>query len=877
MSKNGIEDQFRMDKHFVYKGSQTSQISFPLGGIGTGSIGLAGNGRLLDWEIFNRPNKLSFNGFSFFAVKAERSGEVILTKVLNGDLQTPYTGEGKGKFEGYGYGPRRENMAGFPHFANTSFRGEFPFAELLFDDEQDPIHVKLTAFNPFIPLNDKDSSLPCAILEYEVTNRSADELDLSVVGNLTNPFRKGAYNEAVLVDGRQAIRLTSAHYQDGEPEFGDMTLLADHDDVSYQTYWFRGSWFDNLTVFWKDFRRPGRFQERNYELPSEQDPRRIHEKHQDVGLLSGHRTVAPGGKATFRFILTWNFPNYVNFWNPGGDKHPSWKNYYATLFSDSTATAKYIKDHYERLYSETRLFKETLFASTLPDVVLDAISGNISILKSPTVLRLTDGTLYGFEGVHTNEGSCEGSCTHVWNYEQATAFLFPALSRSMRKIDYTHAQFENGKMAFRLMLPAERTTRDNPFRAAVDGQMGGIIKSYREWKVSGDTQWLRSLWPNIRKTLEYAWDEGNEDGWDADKDGVMEGRQHHTLDMELFGPNSWLTSMYVTALKAAAEMAQALGEPDKAAEYEALSRKGAAWTNEHLFNGRYFHQLVNLQDRSVLERYGAEAAYWNDEAGELKYQIGEGCGIDQVLGEWFAHLVGLGNVLDPVKVKRAVQSIYENNFIEQLGNHPNACRIYGLNDESGLVICSWPDDNSPIVPVPYAEECMNGFEYQAACHMIYEGFITEGLRVVKAIRERYDGERRNPWNEFECGSNYARSMASYGLLLALSGFEYDMVKGHIGFSPKWHEDDYRSFWSLNEGWGEIRSTCGRIELEVKWGELGLSSFGSRLLAGRDVASVTLGGADIAFECGDPNAGAGKLSFTHKVTLEPQKTLVIQFL
>ncbi|WP_052487378.1 GH116 family glycosyl-hydrolase [Gordoniibacillus kamchatkensis] len=860
------------DMDFTYTGARTSQISFPLGGIGTGSIGLAGNGRLIDWEIFNRPSKLSFNGFSFFAVKAECGGEVKLAKVLNGDLQAPYTGEGKGKFEGYGYGPRRENMAGFPHFAGTSFRGKFPVAEMMFDDAEDPVSVKLTAFNPFIPLNDKDSSIPCAIFEYEVYNRSEETLEISLVGNVSNPFRKGAVNEALEVGGRRAIRMSSVHYEADDAEFGDLTLMIESEEVSYQSYWYRGGWFDNLTVFWKDFSRPGRFQERRYEGPRELDAKRLHEKHQDVGLLSGHRRVAPGETATFRFVLAWSFPNCVNFWNPGsGDNLPSWKNYYSTLFRDSTDAANYVMEQYDRLYTETRLFQETLFRSTLPAAVLDAVSSNISILKSPTVLRLTDGTLYGFEGVHTNEGSCEGSCTHVWNYEQATAFLFPALARSMRNIDYAYAQFENGKMAFRLMLPPERTTRDNKFRAAADGQMGGIIKTYREWKISGDTEWLRSIWPRVRQALEYAWDPANEDRWDADKDGVMEGRQHHTLDMELFGPNSWLTSMYLTALKAAAEMAGALGEPEKAAEYEALWAKGAAWTNEHLFNGRYFHQLVDLKDRSVLEQFGAEEVYWNDEAEEHKYQIGEGCGIDQVLGQWFAHLVGLGYVLDPVKVKRAVQSIYEHNYIENLRDYPNACRIYGLNDEAGLVICTWPDGNGPTVPVPYADECMNGFEYQAACHMIHEGLVEEGLRVVKSIRDRYDGQRRNPWNEFECGSNYARSMASYGLLLALSGFEYDMVNGHIGFNPRWPESDFRCFWSLNEGWGEVRCSGGKIELEVMRGELRLSSFGSGLLLGRDVKDVTIGGNSVSFERSE-----GRLAFRAKAVLVPQTALVIQF-
>ncbi|MHA6484955.1 GH116 family glycosyl hydrolase [Paenibacillus sp. strain BS8-2] len=493
------------------------------------------------------------------------------------------------------------------------------------------------------------------------------------------------------------------------------------------------------------------------------------------------------------------------------------------------------------------MFHDTLFASSLPSYVLDAVSSNISILKSPTVLRLTDGTLYGFEGVHMNEGSCEGSCTHVWNYEQATAFLFPSLARTMRNIDYTYAQFDNGKMAFRLYLPAERTTKENVRCAAADGQMGGIIKTYREWKISGDTDWLRSLWPKVKKALEYAWDPSNEDRWDANKDGVMEGRQHHTLDMELFGPNSWLTSIYLAALKAAAEMAEALDEPDKAEEYYKIYESGSKWTNEHLFNGSYFHQAVDIKDKAIVDVFHAAAPYWNEEAGELKYQIGEGCGIDQVLGQWFAHIVGLGYILDPHKIKSAVQAIYDHNFIEYIGNYPNACRIYALNEEDGLIICTWPNQNSPVVPIPYADECMNGFEYQAAAHMIYEGFVDEGLNAVKAVRARYDGEKRNPWNEFECGSNYVRSMSSYALLIALSGFEYDMTKQHIGFNPKIMRGDYRTFWSLNEGWGAFSYQPGHLILEVKSGHLDVRSFASDLLDGQVIKGIRLDGQQLMFE------------------------------
>ena len=144
-----------------YTGAKTRAISFPLGGIGTGCIGLAGNGRLIDWEIFNRPAKGNTNGFSHFAIKAEQNGVVLDARVLHGDLPPPYMGEmGNPDFSGFGFGPSRYFMAGLPHFRDVEFIGEFPIAYLAFKDRSFPGHVRLTAFNPFIPLNDRDSGIP---------------------------------------------------------------------------------------------------------------------------------------------------------------------------------------------------------------------------------------------------------------------------------------------------------------------------------------------------------------------------------------------------------------------------------------------------------------------------------------------------------------------------------------------------------------------------------------------------------------------------------------------------------------------------------------------------------------------------------------------
>lgn len=864
-----MNELYRMDKNFVREGAYTNEISFPLGGIGSGCIGLAGNGRLIDWEIFNRPNKNSYNGFSFFAVKAEHEGKLRTAKVLAGDLHPPYSGGANGKFIGIGFGPPRESIVGLPHFKSTRFKGTFPTAEVDFLDDDLPIEAKLIAYSPFIPLNDKDSSLPAAVMTYRITNRSEEQLDITLAGNLANPLLEGPVNRFEDHDAFKGIRLHTDLIGEKHADFGDMTLSTDCEQISYQSYWYRGGWFDNLTMFWKDFCAPGKFKDRTYKPQGEGGAPHSgfgdgwRASWQDVGLLAGHMALAPGETGDFRFVISWNFPNYVNFWNPGqcGTKedgtpdYPSWRNYYATLFKDSVETAAYVWKHAERLYKETSTFTETLFRTSLPDYVVEAVASPLSVLKSATCLRLADGTLYGFEGVHGNEGSCEGSCTHVWNYEQATAFLFPTLAQGMREIDFNYTQTENGKMTFRLMLPAERTLPEieqrgdidgQTHRAAVDGQMGGIIKTYREWKVSGDTQWLKKVWPKVKKSLEYAWHPTNEDQWDADKDGVIEGRQHHTLDMELFGPNSWLTGLYLTALKTAAEMASHLGEADKAAEYEAVFSCGQAYLNEHLFNGEYFHQKVDLKDSSILKKFNADDVYWNEEDQEMKYQIAEGCAIDQVMGQWFAHIVCAGYIFDREKVRTALHHLFENNFVQSFRNHVNPCRIYALNDDKGLVIATWPRSDSPKIPIPYESETLHGCEYQAGIHMLYEDQLDEGLSVVKAIRDRYNGLNRNPWNEIECGSNYARSMASYSLLHALGGFEYDMVRGIVGFSPKVNQGNYRSFWSLGSGWGEFIHEGGILRLDVLSGKLSLRRFRSKLLDGVSIKELKAAGNQIDY-------------------------------
>lgn len=818
----------------LYEKEHLKEISFPLGGIGSGSIGLAGNGRLIDWEIFNNPNKGSINGYSHFAVRAKRKDGSVTARVLQGDLQKDLMGQyGKSNFSGYGFGPNSMTMCGFPHFRECSFLGEFPVASLSFSDSGFPAKANLTAFNPFIPLDDKNSSLPAAFFEVTLKNILDEEIEYTAALSVMNPFPSSKN-----ISGDGMCRLLCDGMDSSELGYGDLTVATDEKNCFVQPYWYRGGWQDGIATFWHEFSSAEGLRQREYADSGKSD----------MATLAVSAVLAPGAEKKIRFVLAWNIPNRCNDWNPLKDEKGHdvcWKNYYATLFEDSEATARYALENWESLMERTMRFKNTLFGSTLDPAVIDAASATLSVLKTSTVLRLEDGSFYGWEGLNELSGSCEGTCAHVWNYAYALCFLFPKLERSIRDLEFKYSTYESGEMDFRLKLPLGR--EKERFRACADGQFGSVIKTYREWKLSGDDEWLRENWKTLQKILEYAWNPANADKWDPQKTGVLWGRQHHTLDMELFGPSSWLEGFYLAALKAGAEMALYLGYKDKHDEYMEIFKKGYNWTKEHLFNGSYFIQQLELTDFSAVERFGCEDAYWNSEAGEIKYQIGEGCAIDQLCGQWHANLCGLGSLFDTEQVKTALCSLYRNNFKSSLRDFANPWRIFSLNDESGAVICDYPKGaRKPVIPIPYCEETMHGFEYQLAGLFISEGMVDEGLEIVRSVRDRYDGKKRNPWNEIECGSNYARSMASFALLPIFSGFTFDLPHGEIGFNPIELEktQEFHCLWAAGSGWGQVDINEKSVVLYVYEGELKLKCL--RIPFAKAVADIEVNGEPVEF-------------------------------
>ena len=851
----------------ILNGEHLTQVSFPLGGIGAGCIGLAGNGRLIDWEIFNQhPNKGAGNGMSHFAVRAEKNGAVVDARILNGDLTGSYQGDFTRRdhaYRGWGWGPMPYTLAGMPHFKNAVFKGEFPVAEIEFWDDAFPGKIRMTAWSVFVPGDSLRSGLPAACFEITVRNTTAEPLDYTCSGALSNPWKAvpEAVHELFRENGISTLVLNSGLPAD-DFHTGSMALSTDAEEISFQQYWFRGGWCDPLEVFWHDFTTPGKLKNRIYSADSTAKSK----DGTDTGCIAAHFPLAPGEEKCVRFIISWYSPWAKNDWDDRVEERMAnqnfkgknlWRSYYATVWKDARDAALTLWKDYRELRRGTFDFHDALFSSTIPRAALEGISANLSILKTPTLLRLEDGTVWGWEGLGWDYGSCPGSCSHVWNYAQALALLFPDLERTIRESQFSYNFDPSGGLHFRIFLPLGLRYGDGNGRSAVDASFGEVLKTFREWKVSGDGEWLKRVWPSVKRVMEYAWSDRNPDRWDPERSGVITGRQHHTLDMELFGPTAWLTGHYLAALKAVSEMAPACGEPEFGAECLALFEKGRRWIDSNLFNGEYYIQKIDLRDRSLLRKFkhfhpetnswdDPEAVYWDDEHGEIKYQIGNGCEIDMHLPQWYASLYGIGEIFERDHVHSTLNAVYRYNFVPHMRDIVNAWRKFSLNDEGGTMICTWPhSEGKPTIPLPYHQETMTGFEWAAAAHLVMFGELDKGLALIEAIRGRYDGYRRNPWNEIECGSNYARAMASYGLLQAYSGFHYDMTRGMIGFAPKL-SGEFKSFWSLGTVWGLYAETETGAEVRILHGSMVLKC----LELGFAPSGCSVGGREIAYQPSD---------------------------
>jgi non-lysosomal glucosylceramidase len=792
----------------VFTGEQLKMLAFPLGGVGSGSLALGGRGQLRDWEIFNRPNKGFSPPYAFPAIWIKAGDAKPITRVLEARILPPYEGQ-----DGLG----SNNSPGLSRIATAEFTAQYPLAHLRFKDPSLPVKIELDAFSPFIPHDPDASGLPVAILRYRVSNPARSNTSVAISFSIDNPVKAPSrtdqardpqdprVNEYRTANRLEGLLMTNPSVPGGDPMQGSFALAVISSQGARTTHWRgwpRGRWWNSPMLFWDAFSQDGEL------LQEPATP-------SSVGALCQQRSIPAGGSAELTFLLAWHFPNRTPEWCgwdfPPGEGKTIIGNYYATRFKDAWEVAEYTATNLESLESRTRTFANAFAASTLPAAVKEAASANLSTLATTTCFRTADGEFHGFEGSDDQRGCCFGNCTHVWNYETATAFLFPSYARSLRQAAFGYSMDDQGGMRFRQLLP---DGKERYHIAAADGQMGQIIHAYLDWKLSGDEAWLKTMWPRVKKAVEFAWIPG---GWDANRDGVLDGVQHNTYDVEFYGPNPLCGIYYLGALRAAEEMGRAAGDDASANEYRRLFEMGSRWIDANLFrNEFYIQQIRGFRPDQILPQLRSGMGSENTEQPE--YQVGEGCLIDQLLGQYLADIAGLGPLVSPQHVRTALESIYRYNYKRSLVDHDTVQRTYALNNEAAVVVCDYGKAPRPHIPFPYYAEAWTGLEHSTAALMFYSGMIPQGVEYVENLRARYDGVKRNPWDEAECGHHYARAMSSWSSVVALSGFHYEGDRAHVMALPRLPHENFHCFWATGTGWGTFtlkRTQAGGVGFTIQ--------------------------------------------------------------
>ena len=805
------------DYNEYYSGKYLDRIAFPIGGIGAGMFCIEGTGSISNMSVRNRPEV--YNEPCMFAAVSVK-GSVYGTKILEGQVpdwkKFGQPGSANGS-SGTSYG--------LPRFQQAKFISRFPFAQIDLKDDDIPLEVQLKGWSPFIPTDADNSSLPVGAIEYSFRNTGLSKIE-AVFSYSSRNFMGQNNGVNSIKKTTNGFILSEDAIKDKAEAKGDFAIFTNEPNTVIDYCWFRGGWWDPLTITWETIMKG---ETRSTEAVTQDAP---------GASLFVPIVLNPGETRIIRLMMAWYVPNSNLKLGKDSEeketeactdpncscKDPFYKPWYSGKFKNIEDVVTYWKTNYNDLRAKSELFKNAFYNSTLPPEVTEAIAANLSILKSPTVLRQPDGKLWSWEGCGDNSGCCSGSCTHVWNYAQAIPHLFPSLERTMRETEFNADQDKEGHQTFRAALPIRKVA--TTFYAASDGQLGGIMKMYRDWRISGDSEWLKKMYPKVTESMDYCIKT-----WDPRLTGTLEEPHHNTYDIEFWGADGMCTSFYLGALKAMTEMGKFLG--NDVTQYELLYNKGRKVMESGLFDGEYFIQKIKWEGLNAPDPVKASATAFNtnysDEALKLmqkegpKYQYGKGCLSDGVLGVWIAEVCGLGNIMDSLKVKSHLNSVYKYNFKSDLTNHSNPQRpSYALGNEGGLLLCTWPKGEMLSLPFVYSNEVWTGIEYQVASHLMLMGEVNKALEIVRACRDRYDGRVRNPFDEYECGHWYARAMSSYGMLQGLTGVRYDAITQEMFIDSR--IGDFTSFISTATGFGNIGLKNGKPFLNTVYGEITVRRF-----------------------------------------------------
>ncbi|WP_316752645.1 GH116 family glycosyl-hydrolase [Pedobacter gandavensis] len=796
--------------------NELKYIGMPVGGLHAGTVYVGGDGRLWLWQIYNETFEGAQEGIDPKTVNWNDGTELRKIRVRDGAAYVePAIANNKRVLE-QGFAIKVvSNGKTFikelteDHWDEVVFKPAYPMATIKYISKDFPVEVQLKVYSPFIPLDALNSALPGTIMRIEVKNTTAAPTQVSVLGwmenganKLTGKSKTGQRkNEVSTTESAVGILFSFESLTD------ELKNAQDAGTMCFTLHQPKGIAYPAISpwpVTDQHFNAPGS------SSAVKDAPEKL------VGAIKVTKTIAPGKSAKADYSVTWHFNNAnQKLKNIVKDAQKGY--HYATRFKDAAAVSAYLQDNFDKLTKTTELWTTTWNDSTLPHWFLERTFINIDTLATANTYRFADGRFWGWEGV----GACAGTCTHVWQYAQSVARIFPELERDLRqRVDLGIGFKEDtGAIIFRA---------ENESRPAIDGQAGTVLRFYREHQMSADNTFLQTNWPGIKKATQFMLDQ------DKNGDGMTDTPMENTLDAVWEGEIAWIVGLCIAGARAAQAMAEEMNDIDFAKTCETYVANGRKNMEKELFNGEYFiHRPDKEQGRKQLGSYNT-------------------CHIDQVFGQSWAFQVGLPRVLSKDKAVAALKALWKYNYTSDVGPYIKTHvggRPYALSGEGGMVMNTNPYNE----PKPFGEnvgwqlgyfhECMSGFEHQVAAHMMGEGMVEESLILTRSIQDRYHAAKRNPFNEIECSDHYARAMASYGTFINAGGFAYHGPKGYMRFSPAWNAADFKTPFTAAKGWGTYtQKKSGTKQLHtisLKYGELQLMDLAFTKIGGGPVKSVSV--------------------------------------
>lgn len=802
----------------TYTKHDRARSGIALGGIGTGSVELRKDGQFYNWSIFNnyplgsgpvftipqRPRNGWESSLMFFIVRYQVEGEQARLKLLQIN-----DGLDEGGLESIDYYyPWMEAIE------KIEYSGRFPFVNMKFTDSEMPLDIEMKAFNPFIPHDVKNSSLPGIYFDFEVTSTSDKNVDVMILASQRNlvgydDIHKYFVTDLVEEEDYTYFKQTVGGMDTDRSDFGEMGIASVGENTSYYLGWeHKHPYYEKLLVE-KQLANINDTEGRNmtYEKTGEKIGR-LGNRTKDQRCFSSiarSEKLSPGNSFDHSFVMAWHFPNAYGSHNaPQTEEMKNYtfegdyilnrkitKNqghYYSNFFDSASEVVDYMVNNKEELTARTRQFVEDFYASDLDHFVLNQVNSNLNTFITSSTL--TKEMKFGIrEGMTPDKSWGPNATIDVSLYGSAAIVaLYPELQKNMMR-QHRDLQTDEGEINHGLGYDLDYTQNGTwGVYHRMDMPGNYVQQVLRDYFWTNDKEYLEEMWPSIKKAISYVTDERDEDGDDMpDMTGIMSSYDNFPM----YGLASYLQSQWLCSMKGAVEAAKTMEDKSAAREYRKIFKKGSKLMDKHLWNGEYYRLS---KDYSGL-----------CEDIEGATEVDEGCLTDQIVGQWMANMSGLGYLFKEEHVKKSLEKVMEMSYI----------------DDFGLRNCTWPEhpDLYPIhetdLWVDQANTPWTGVELAFASFLIYEDMVDEGLKVIKSVDDRYR-EAGLYWDHQEFGGHYYRPMSSWAIMNAFLGLS--AKEGVYSFAPKVDQEEFKVFFSNSNGTAHYEKTPDEVKINVLTGD-----------------------------------------------------------